>query len=125
LLVELRQKLGIVLSVVHFNHKLRGKASERDEALSQNLQRSTFGVSFGFCLRGQKAKEERTNLEDTARRARYDYFRSLVESRACHKIAVATRRTIKRRRCSRIFCADGLEGLVGFIRSSVRSFVPC
>ncbi len=31
-LLDLRNKLGIVLSVVHFNHKLRGKASDADEA---------------------------------------------------------------------------------------------
>src|SRR5260370_34673890 len=30
LLLELRAKLGVVLSVVHFNHQLRGKASEAD-----------------------------------------------------------------------------------------------
>ena len=30
LLIELRQELGIVLSVVHFNHKLRGAESEAD-----------------------------------------------------------------------------------------------
>src|SRR6266851_2774849 len=30
LLLKLRAKLGVVLSVVHFNHKLRGKASEAD-----------------------------------------------------------------------------------------------
>ena len=31
LLLELREKLGIVLSVVHFNHKLRGRSSDVDE----------------------------------------------------------------------------------------------
>ena len=31
LLLELRVKLGIVLSVLHFNHNLRGKASDDDE----------------------------------------------------------------------------------------------
>src|SRR5690349_21400957 len=31
LLLEVRKDLGIVLSVVHFNHKLRGKASDQDE----------------------------------------------------------------------------------------------
>ena len=31
LLLELRERLGIVLSVAHFNHKLRGKASDADE----------------------------------------------------------------------------------------------
>jgi len=90
LLVELRQKLGIVLSVVHFNHKLRGKASERDEAFVAKLA-AKHGLEFhsASVYVAKKAKEERTNLEDTARRARYDYFRSLVESGACHKIAVA------------------------------------
>src|SRR5271155_5289813 len=31
LLMELRQEIGFVLSVVHFNHKLRGAESEEDE----------------------------------------------------------------------------------------------
>ncbi|MFZ0952086.1 MAG: ATP-binding protein, partial [Candidatus Sulfotelmatobacter sp.] len=31
LLLELRQELGIVLSVVHFNHGLRGAESEADQ----------------------------------------------------------------------------------------------
>jgi tRNA(Ile)-lysidine synthase len=36
-----------------------------------------------------KAKKERANLEDAARRARYDYFRTLVESGKLARIAVA------------------------------------
>src|ERR1022692_911378 len=31
LLMELRKEIGVVLSVVHFNHKLRGAESEEDE----------------------------------------------------------------------------------------------
>ncbi|MGB6677111.1 MAG: ATP-binding protein, partial [Terriglobales bacterium] len=31
LLLELRKEIGVVLSVVHFNHKLRGAASDEDE----------------------------------------------------------------------------------------------
>src|SRR5207249_6258596 len=37
LLLELRGKLGIVLSLVHFNHKLRGKASDTDEKFVAQL----------------------------------------------------------------------------------------
>src|SRR5215472_5345746 len=37
LLLELRKELGIVLSVVHFNHKLRGKAADADEKFVANL----------------------------------------------------------------------------------------
>ena len=90
LLSELRERFGIVLSVVHFNHKLRGKASDADEAFVAKLALK-HGLEFhsASVYVAKKAKAERANLEDAARRARYDYFRSLVESSACSKIAVA------------------------------------
>src|SRR5216683_5009701 len=90
LLLELREKLGIVLSVVHFNHKLRGKASDADErfvaklAVEHGLEFHSASVEVA-----KKAKKERANVEDAARRARYDYFRSLAESGVCRRIAVA------------------------------------
>src|SRR5467141_109488 len=89
-LLDLRNKLGIVLSVVHFNHKLRGKASDADEAFVAKLA-AKHGLDFhsASVYVAKKAKDERANLEDAARRARYDYFRSLVESGNCTKIAVA------------------------------------
>ncbi|HYL83584.1 MAG TPA: tRNA lysidine(34) synthetase TilS [Candidatus Angelobacter sp.] len=90
LLLELREKLGIVLSAVHFNHKLRGKAADTDEKFVANLA-AKYRLEF-HCKSADvasKAKRERTNLEDAGRRARYDYFRSLVEVGACTWIAVA------------------------------------
>jgi tRNA(Ile)-lysidine synthase len=90
LLLELRKKLGVVLSVVHFNHRLRGKASDADEkfvarlAAKHELEFHTASVHVA-----KRAKKERANLEDAARRARYDYFRSLVESGELMRIAVA------------------------------------
>jgi tRNA(Ile)-lysidine synthase len=90
LLLELREKLGIVLSVVHFNHKLRGKASDADEAFVAKLA-AKHGLEFhaASVYVAKKAKDERANLEDAARRARYDYFSSLAESGSCTRIAVA------------------------------------
>jgi tRNA(Ile)-lysidine synthase len=90
LLLELREKLGIVLSVVHFNHKLRGKASDGDEKFVAKLA-AKHGLEFYSSSAdiAKKAKKERANLEDAARRARYDYFRLLAKSRTCTRIAVA------------------------------------
>jgi tRNA(Ile)-lysidine synthase len=90
LLLELRDTLGIVLSVVHFNHKLRGKVSDADEQFVAKLALK-HGLEFhsGSVEVAQKAKKERANLEDAARRARYDYFRSLANSGARTRIAVA------------------------------------
>jgi tRNA(Ile)-lysidine synthase len=90
LLLESREKLGIVLSVVHFNHRLRGKASDADEKFVGKLA-AKHRLEF-HCASADvaaKAKKERANLEDAARRARYDYFRALADSGACTHIAVA------------------------------------
>src|SRR5258708_461862 len=90
LLLELRDKLGIVLSVVHFNHKLRGKASDADEKFVAKLA-AKHGLEFhsATVYVAKKAQSERANLEDAARRARYDYFGSLAESGTYTRIAVA------------------------------------
>ena len=90
LLLELREKLGIVLSVVHFNHKLRGKASDSDEKFVAKLA-AKHGLEFHRASAdvAKKAKKERANLEDAARRARYGFFRLLVDSGVCSRIAVA------------------------------------
>jgi tRNA(Ile)-lysidine synthase len=90
LLLELREELGVVLSVVHFNHKLRGKASDADEKFVARLA-AEYGLAFhrAAVYVAAKAKKERANLEETARRARYDYFHSLAESGDLTHVAVA------------------------------------
>src|SRR5882672_12164623 len=90
LLLELYQELGVVLSVVHFNHKLRGRASEKDEAFVAGL-----AEKFGLALHlgrgdvGSKAKRENANLEDAARRARYAFFKRLTEGGLVDCVATA------------------------------------
>jgi len=90
LLLELREKLGIVLSVVHFNHKLRGKAADADEQFVAKLA-AKHGLPF-HAGRGRvavKARREKLNLEDAARRARYGFFAQLVEDGSVTRVAVA------------------------------------
>src|SRR6266478_4439425 len=90
LLVELRKQLGIVLSVVHFNHKLRGKSADLDARFVAQLA-AKHGLVFhsGQMDVGAKAKRDKRNLEDTARRARYEFFEALVQSGHVDKVAVA------------------------------------
>ena len=90
LLVELRGELGIVLSVVHFNHKLRGKASGSDEKFVAALAEK-FGlpVHIGRADVAAKSRREKSNLEDAARRARYDFFSRLVEQGIVDCVATA------------------------------------
>jgi len=90
LLVELRKQLGVVLSVVHFNHKLRGKDSEADEKFAAKLA-AKFGLAFhaGHADVAAEAKRKKANLEDTGRRARYEFFAGLVHGGHLDKVAVA------------------------------------
>ncbi|HKW65071.1 MAG TPA: tRNA lysidine(34) synthetase TilS [Candidatus Acidoferrum sp.] len=90
LLLELREKLGIILSVVHFNHKLRGKASDADERFVAKLA-AKHKLEFRSASAdvAARAKKERENLEDVARRARYEFFKSLVEDDRMDRVAVA------------------------------------
>lgn len=79
LLLELRSELGIVLSVVHFNHKLRGAESDGDEEFVKKLARA-HDLEF-FADRddvAQKAAEEHISVETAAREVRYGFFRSLI-----------------------------------------------
>jgi len=90
LFAELRETLGIVPCVVHFNHQLRGRASDADEKFVAKLA-VRHGLEF-FVAReniATKAKRERANLEDAARRARYAYFEQLVREGRITRIAVA------------------------------------
>jgi tRNA(Ile)-lysidine synthase len=80
LLIELRSELGIVLSVVHFNHKLRGAESDADQEFVADLARR-HDLQF-YCDSddvAQHAAEERVSVEAAARELRYGFFRSLLE----------------------------------------------
>ena len=115
LLMEMREQLGVVLSIVHFNHKLRGTASEKDEKFVAGL-----AEKFGLTLHigrgdvGKKAKSEKANLEDAARRARYAFFRRLTESGLVDCVATAhTADDQAETVLAHILRGTGLAGLAG------------
>jgi tRNA(Ile)-lysidine synthase len=79
LLIELRGELGIVLSVVHFNHKLRGAESDADQAFVADLARHhglEFHAESGDVA--QLAADVHFGLEAAARELRYGFFRKLL-----------------------------------------------
>ncbi len=89
LLLELRDVLGIRPLVLHFNHQLRGADSEADEQFVARLA-SDRGLEF-VSARGDvaaAAREHGWNLEDAARRLRYQFFSAVVDSGRASRIAV-------------------------------------
>jgi tRNA(Ile)-lysidine synthase len=79
LLLELRAELGIVLSVVHFNHNLRGEESDADEQSVCGLAREH---DLKFLSDGddvaEHASREGVSVEAAARELRYGFFRYLL-----------------------------------------------
>lgn len=90
LLLELRREIGIVLSILHFNHKLRGAESDGDEQFTAELA-GRYELRFR-CESGDVARyaeEKRLSLETAAREMRYAYFRRLLREDCVGRIATA------------------------------------
>jgi len=81
LLLELRSELGIVLAVVHFNHKLRGAEAEEDEHFVAELARLhelTLHHASGDVA--AHALKRHVGLEAAGREMRYGYFWKLLQT---------------------------------------------
>jgi tRNA(Ile)-lysidine synthase len=90
MLLDLRQEIGIVISVVHLNHKLRGADSDGDEEFVRELA-AAHRLEFICESRNVRAyaAEKRLSLEAAAREVRYEFFSGLLRNRAWDKIATA------------------------------------
>jgi tRNA(Ile)-lysidine synthase len=79
LLLELSKEMGVVLAVVHFNHKLRGAESQEDERFVAELaQRHKLELRCESGEVAAYAAENHLSLETAAREMRYRYFRQLL-----------------------------------------------
>jgi tRNA(Ile)-lysidine synthase len=90
LLLELRQELGVVLSVVHFNHKLRGAESDADQEFVAKLARE-HELEF-YCESGdvaQHAANVHSGVEAAARELRYGFFHQLLGSWPAEDLSTA------------------------------------
>ena len=90
LLLENRASLGVVLSVVHFNHKLRGEESDADEQFVREVAEA-HGLEF-FCDSADTrayAAERKCGIEAAARELRYEFFWKVIAEHKLFRIATA------------------------------------
>jgi len=90
LLIELRGELGIVLSVVHLNHRLRGEESDQDGQFVRELS-ANHGLPLvsESCDVKQHVAQHKMSLEAAARQIRYGFFERCLRDRPLDKIATA------------------------------------
>ena len=116
LLLELQAALGIVLSVAHVNHKLRGAESDEDERFVAELARQ-HGLDLHVCdapVVGSRGSESGSGIEAAARELRYGFFRQLARAGRVAKIATAhTLDDQAETVLLRIFRGTGIRGLSG------------
>lgn len=81
LLRSLQRELGVTVSAAHFNHRLRGAESDRDEAFVRKLC-ADWGVPLTAASgdAAARARETGESIEEAARNLRYAFFASLGQS---------------------------------------------
>lgn len=115
ILEELRTQLGIAIVVLHFNHQLRGADAGADERFVEALASELhLDCEFG---RGDVAAEAQChgwNLEDAARRLRYEFFARAAAAHNLSRVAVAhTADDQAETVLSHLLRGTGLAGLAG------------
>ena len=88
IMLELRPELGIVLSVVHFNHQLRGDEADADQQFVTELaHQHKLDLHLGSSNVATHARSHHLSTEAAARQLRYQYFRQLFEEKKLNRIA--------------------------------------
>ena len=124
LLLNIRGELGVILLVVHFEHGLRGVESKFDAEFTEDLAKA-HGLEFisENADVGSIAATQKWNIEDAARRLRYDFFDRVVRSERATRIAVAhTADDQAETVLAHLFRGTGLTGIAG-IHPAVGSIV--
>jgi tRNA(Ile)-lysidine synthase len=88
LLLELKPRLGITLSLAHLNHGLRAEAEE-DEAFCLSLsERLSLPFASGRADVAARARQSKRSIEDEGRIARYQFLEAQAARFGAQRIAV-------------------------------------
>lgn len=88
LLLELREQIGVVLSVIHLNHNLRGTESDQDqEFVSALAHKHKLAFHSASADVAKHASKDSLSLEAAARELRYAYFERLINQSLLDKVA--------------------------------------
>lgn len=89
-LLSRREALGLVLSVVHVHHGIRGEEAERDAAFVEALAaQHRLPIELQRVDTPARAAQHGETLEEAARHLRYGFFRELFDSGKLDAIATA------------------------------------
>jgi tRNA(Ile)-lysidine synthase len=114
-LVESREELGVVLKVLHLNHRIRGADADADERFVKETA-AEHGLEFISSSADTRAHRalEKLSLEASARALRYQFFAEQIANGSVNKVATAhTLDDQAETLLLRLLRGSGLRGLRG------------
>ena len=111
---DIKDEYDLELVVAHFNHRLRGTASDGDKAFVSSLA-SACGLPFRSAGAdvGKEAGERGASIEETAREMRYGFLVGLAREVGAGKVALGhTADDLAETFLMRLLRGSGLGGLV-------------
>ncbi|MCK5126137.1 MAG: tRNA lysidine(34) synthetase TilS [candidate division Zixibacteria bacterium] len=116
LLNDLKSKLKLKLGAVYVNHQLRPRAAKKEERFChefcEKLGISFFSTSVNI---PDLSKTDKTGIEETARKYRYEAMQSIAEKQKFTKIAVGHHSDDRVETIIFNFCRGaGRHGIIGF-----------
>lgn len=123
---SLREHLGVEnLTVLHFDHELRGDESTADRAFVEALARE---LSLDFLASNEDVrsygKEKRMSLEMAARERRHRFFRQAMEERGARNLALGhTANDQAEELLLRLLRGSGPSGMAGMLPRTDRGII--
>jgi tRNA(Ile)-lysidine synthase len=108
-------RLALDVTVAHLDHGLRAEAGEVDARWVEEMAaRLGFEIALGRVSVGERAAQDRDNLEQSARRARYEFLSATAAERNARMVLVAhTMDDQAETVLLRLLRGSGAEGLSG------------
>jgi len=105
-----RKKLTLRIIVAHFNHKLRGRESDADEAF---VRECAGGLGMEFAA-GKSTSRSKGNLEQNARDERYEFLGDIAcETKASFVLTAHTKNDQAETFLMNLIRGSGADGLAG------------
>lgn len=108
-----RKKLNLSFIIAHFNHDLRGVESDKDAEFVKDLAEK---LDFGCEIQNSKSKikDQKGNLEENARNARYEFLSEIAEKYQSFAVLTAhTQNDQAETFLLNLIRGSGLDGLSG------------
>jgi len=113
-LLELRGRLELTIEAAHVNHLLRGTESDQDEDFVRALcETAKIPLHMRRIETRELAAERRQNLEECARRLRYDFLLSVASERRATVATGHTLNDLSETFLLKLFRGAGVSGLSG------------